>query len=256
MSWNAARLAPGPVPLWFQIAERLRSAIAAGEFAAGDVLPSEAELHAAFGVSRTTARASLDRLRQEGLISRHAGRGSILLKPKVEQPANQLASFSEDMRRRGLRASYATASAAPAPVTAEAADALGLDPGASAFCIHRLLKADGEPMGLSVSWLTPALLAPGPAPTIAELDAGSLYEWLARHCGARITGGHEYVEAASADAVVARDAAAARSLGISKNAAILVTRRRSWGQDGKPIEYAVMRYRGDRYRFSVDLARG
>ncbi|MDQ0395380.1 GntR family transcriptional regulator [Labrys monachus] len=249
MSWNATPLSHGPVPLWFQIAERLRAAIAAGTFSAGDVLPSEAELHAAFGVSRTTARASLERLRQEGLISRHAGRGSILLKPKVEQPANQLASFSEDMSRRGLRASYATASAAPAPLTSEAAEALGLAQGAEAFCIHRLLQADGEPMGLSVSWLAPEVLATSAPPTVADLDAGSLYAWLARHCGARITGGHEYIEAAGADA------ATARSLGVARNAPILVARRRSWGPDGRPVEYAVMRYRADRYRFSVDLAR-
>ena len=39
MSWDAQDLQPWPMPLWAQIAERLRDAIAAGQFAVGDLLP-------------------------------------------------------------------------------------------------------------------------------------------------------------------------------------------------------------------------
>ena len=72
MSWDEGSLNYGPVPLWHQIAERLRSAIAAGEFNPGDTLPSESEINARFDVSRTTARTSLDRLKEDGLISRRS----------------------------------------------------------------------------------------------------------------------------------------------------------------------------------------
>lgn len=247
MRWNDT-LPPGPLPLWFQIAERLRSAIAYGEFKPGETLPSEAEINAAFKVSRTTARASLDRLRQEGLIVRQSGRGSIVLGPHVERPANQLASFGEDMRRRGLRASYATFSAACAPASDEAAAALGLPPGSGAFRIVRLLLANDAPMGMHESWLVPAMLEPRP-PTPEELDAGSLYEWLGRHCGVRIAGAREIIEAASADATMAR------RLETELGAALLVARRRSHDQAGAPVEYAVMQFRADRYRVCIDLAR-
>jgi len=249
MRWNDENLSPGGMPLWFQIAERLRSAIVAGEFKPGDALPSEAELNAVFKVSRTTARASLDRLRQEGLISRQSGRGSILLEPRVVQPVNELASFSEDMRRRGLRASYATFSAAPAEVAAEVAEALALRPGDRAFCIRRLLLANDEPMGMSESWLAPSVLVGRAPPTPEELDAGSLYEWLARHCGVRIAAAQEFIEAANADAAMAR------RLNVPAGAALLVARRRSRAETGTAIEYAVMHYRADRYRFSIDLTR-
>ena len=246
MRWNDI-LSSSPAPLWFQIAERLRTSIAVGEFKPGDALPSEAEINAAFKVSRTTARASLDRLRQEGLISRQSGRGSIVLKPRVEQPVNQLASFSEDMRRRGLRASYATFSAAIQSASAAAADALGLAAGAQAFRIHRLLLANDEPMGMSESWLAPAILG-ARVPTPDELDAGSLYEWLGRYSGTRIAGAQEFIEAAVADADMAR------RLDVRPGAPLLVARRRSRAEDGSLIEYAVMHYRADRYRFSIDLA--
>ena len=83
MSWNEGDLSPEAAPLWRQIADRLRRSIASGEFKPGDILPSETEINAAFQVSRATARASLERLRQEGLISRHSGRGSIVRPPSA-----------------------------------------------------------------------------------------------------------------------------------------------------------------------------
>src|ERR1700735_2594676 len=106
MSWNDENLLPDASPLWRQIADRLRRSIAAGEFRPGDVLPSETEINATFQVSRATARASLERLRQEGLIRRQSGRGSTVLAPKVEEPVNDLASVSEEMRKGGLGPSY------------------------------------------------------------------------------------------------------------------------------------------------------
>jgi GntR family transcriptional regulator len=249
MSWNEGSLVSDGAPLWRQIADRLRASVGEGEFQPGDALPSEAEINAAFGVSRATARASLDRLRQEGLISRQSGRGSIVLAPKVERPVNELASFSEDMRRRGLRASYATFGAATTPSSPETAAALNLKPGDLAFGIRRLLIADDDPIGMSESWLAPWVIAAGRAPTPEELDAGSLYAWLARECRVTITGAKETIEADVAGGAMAR------RLNVGAGAAVLIARRRSHAADGRPVEYAVMHYRADRYRFVIDLTR-
>ena len=212
------------------------------------MLPSETEINATFQVSRATARASLERLRQEGLIRRQSGRGSIVLAPKVEQPVNELASFSEDMRRRGLRPSYSTFSAESAPARGEAAEALEIGDGVLAFHIRRLLLADDEPIGMSESWLAPWIFAACRQPRPDELDAGSLYEWLAAFCGQKIAGARECIEAALADAAMAR------RLEVAPGSALLVARRRSHAEDRRPIEYAVMHYRADRYRFIIELA--
>ncbi len=249
MSWDVNDLDQGPLPLWFQIADRLRSAIERGDFGPGDALPSETRLNERFGVSRTTARASLDRLEQEGLISRRSGKGSIVLSPRVEQPLNLLASFSEDMNRRGLKPSYATQSADYVRVTTVVAEALGVERSARVFRISRLLKADGLPIGVSESWISPAVLNSHMPPSARDLDVGSLYTWLERNYGARIVGGHEIIEAARATRNLAE------SLGVREGAPLLVARRRSHGADGGPIEYAIMHYRADRYRFRVDLVR-
>jgi GntR family transcriptional regulator len=248
MSWNEGTLSPDASPLWRQIADRLRRSIAAGEFRPGDVLPSETEINATFQVSRATARASLEGLRHEGLIRRQSGRGSIVLAPKVEQPVNELASFSEDMRRRRLRPSYSTFSAESAPARGEAAEALEIGDGELAFHIRRLLLADDEPIGMSESWLAPWIFAACRQPTPDELDAGSLYEWLDRFCGQKISGARERIEAALADTAMAR------RLEVAPGSALLVARRRSHAEDQRPIEYATMHYRADRYRFVIELA--
>jgi GntR family transcriptional regulator len=248
MHWQKA-LDFGPIPLWFQIANQLRQSIEAGDFKPGDALPSEAELNKVFGVSRTTARASLDKLEQEGLIVRRSGKGSIVLAPRVEQPLNVLAGFAEDMRRRGLVPSYETRSARVMTLDAQAAEALGLAEGDRAFCVSRLLKADGVAIASSVAWIPLSVFPGRKPPTRAELGSSSLYAWLEEKCGARIVGGHEIIEAAIAGEDLAD------SLHIPPDSAVLVARRRSHGANGDPIEYAIVHYRADRYRFHVDLAR-
>ncbi len=248
MAWSEFVLENGAVPLWFQIASILRAAIASGEFKPGDTLPSEADLFRVFGVSRTTARTSLNKLGQEGLIRRRSGRGSIVLEPRVEQPLNLLGGFAEDMRRRGLAASYETLSAEPSEATGDVRATLAILDRRPAFRIHRLLKANDKLIATSLSWLPPCIFAGRPGPTRRELDEGSLYAWLERHCGVRMAGGHEVIEAQLATGETAR------LLGVEAASPVLVASRTSKDASGRPVEYAVMTYRADRYRFRLDLS--
>lgn len=249
MNWNRGELVAGPLPLWWQIADRLRRAIGRGEFRPGDIVPSEAELNAVFGVSRTTARAALSRLTQEGLISRRQGIGSIVLEPRVEQPLTRLSGFADDMRQRGLTASYKTFAVRQTRPAAIVAAALGLGEDHEAIHITRLLIADDQPMGLAESWLAPAVLRGVAPPAPADLDEHSLYSWLEDNCGARIVGGTQTIEAASASRTLSEQ------LGIEAGAPVLVARRRAHGLKLEPIEYVMISYRADRYRFTIDLER-
>ena len=62
------------IPIWQSIAQSLQSEIAQGHYAAGDKLPTEAELALRFGVNRHTVRHALADLAQGGLV--HARRGA------------------------------------------------------------------------------------------------------------------------------------------------------------------------------------
>ena len=247
MAWDRGDLRVGPVPLWHQIAERLREAIAAGDFRPGDTLPSESDINARFGVSRTTARASLDRLKEDGLISRRSGKGSIVLAPRVVQPLDRLSGFADDMRRIGLEPSYRTESVRRAPATRKAAEALGIDRGVEAVRIRRRLLADGHPIGLSDSWLSPKVVAGHDLPDRETLDRTSLYDWLETVCGVRIAGGRELIGATAASA------RQADALDVAPGAPLLTAERTCHDSNGAPIEHATVHYRPDRYRFRVDL---
>jgi GntR family transcriptional regulator len=249
MAWDSTELESGPAPLWFQVADRLRRAIADGDFRPGEMLPSEARINERFGVSRATARASLDRLEQEGLIHRRSGKGSVVLPPKVDQPLSLMASFSEDMRRRGLKPSYETLSAAEETAPPEVQKVFRIMPQTPVLRVKRRLKADGWPIAVSESWISPAILKGRPLPSLAELDQGSLYAWLESRYGARIAQGHEFIEADIAPAEIAS------ILGVAEGSAILIARRQAETADGQPVEFAVMRYRADRYRFEIRLVR-
>lgn len=63
----------------------LQEKIRSGEFAAGDHLPSEAALAKQFGVSRTVVREAVSRLKAEGLVATHQGKGTLIL--EVSHPA-------------------------------------------------------------------------------------------------------------------------------------------------------------------------
>jgi DNA-binding FadR family transcriptional regulator len=56
------------------VADRLTTAIALGDFTAGERLPVERDLAALLGVGRTTVRQALTRLRSHGLIETRRGR--------------------------------------------------------------------------------------------------------------------------------------------------------------------------------------
>jgi LacI family transcriptional regulator len=68
------------------LAGKLRAAIAAGEHAVGEFVPSVRELSAAHGVSRETARRALKSLEREGLVLARPGSG-YQVRPRATDPA-------------------------------------------------------------------------------------------------------------------------------------------------------------------------
>ena len=249
VDWQQSLDADGPTPLWFQIATRLKDAIETGVFGPGDTLPSEAQLNRQFGVSRATSRSALNDLEARGYIVRRSGRGSIVLRKRVDQPAEQMSGFSEDMRRRGLRPSYRLLKLGREPATGSVAEALEVRRGAKVFRSHRVLLADGEPIGLALSWLAPRLFRGHRPPTSEELETGSLYGWLQTKCGVTVGRANTFIEAASSDQFQAG------ILDVDEGFPLLVARRCSFDADNKPVEYVDLTFRSDRYRFQLEMRR-
>ena len=82
-----------------------------------------------FGVSRMTVRNAMQRLAEEGLLSRQPGRGSFVTEPPAHRRIDRLTTFSLEMARRGLVPSSRLLARAIRPSTRLEATALGLTTG-------------------------------------------------------------------------------------------------------------------------------
>jgi len=71
-------------PVHISIRDDLRMRLSAGEWAAGERLPSETELAARYGVARMTVRQAIGALASEGAIIRRQGLGT--LRPTGARP--------------------------------------------------------------------------------------------------------------------------------------------------------------------------
>ncbi|MEV0717509.1 FadR/GntR family transcriptional regulator [Asanoa sp. NPDC050611] len=84
-------------PAYQELADRLREQVLAGTFAPGDRLPTEPELCALYGVSRSTVREALRVLSSQHLVTtvRGVAGGTFVVRPEPHQISSYLqASFS------------------------------------------------------------------------------------------------------------------------------------------------------------------
>lgn len=69
-------------PKYLQIAETLRGQIEKGQLSPAAPLPSEADLAAEYGLSRTSVRSAIRQLREWGLVRAEQGRGTYVRAPR------------------------------------------------------------------------------------------------------------------------------------------------------------------------------
>ncbi|GAA0522214.1 GntR family transcriptional regulator [Saccharopolyspora subtropica] len=235
-------LRDGPTPKHAQLREILRK-LAGEELLPGSPVPSERDLAARYGVSRLTVREAVGHLVAEGLLVRVRGKGTFTTRPRVDSQLH-LASFTEDMRRRGMRPETVVLEAAEAVPPPGTARALGLAPGEPAYRLSRLRKANGAPMAVERGWYHAAAL-----PGLLDHDlTGSIYTLLAHRYGVRLESGTQTVLAEGTDAETAR------LLGVRTGSPALVFRRVATAQ-GQPIEDMTSWYRGDLYQVTMQLDR-
>lgn len=174
--------APQPT-LIQQLARELESRVLTGHYAAREQLPSEPELCAEFGVSRTTVREAVSRLEARGLLERQRGRGTYVAENGGLSIAALLEaniSITEMIESMGLRPGTTEVTVgfeAPPP---DAAGALGLHEPDAALVVRRVRTANGRPVVYSVDYLP--LWIPD-LPSDAAAYGASLYELLASCCG-------------------------------------------------------------------------
>jgi GntR family transcriptional regulator len=231
-------------PLHRQVADGLRRQIATGALAVGDSLPSEAQLCAAYGVSRGTVRQALATLRAEGAIGGGQGKPPVVRARPIAQPFETLLSFSAWAHALGRTPGQRTIEVARRAASAEAADGLGLDDGDFVVAVLRLRLLDGRPAMIERTSFAERV---GRLLFDFDPDSGSLYQHLTEQ-------GVELAVARHVFDAVAADATDAELLGIPPGAPLLRERRRTTTPDGEPVEWSDDRYRPDLVTFTIENA--
>jgi GntR family transcriptional regulator len=233
----------GPVPLHHQVYLDLRSALDTGEWRPGDLLPPERQLAGRYGCSLITVRRALSELTREGRLERTRGRGTTVLRPRIERDFAGTMSFTEEMQDRGLDPETKVIASRPESAGEVVAAALQIEPGSPTLYVERLRAADGEPLLLEQVHLPaeqfPGLLA-------SDLEHGSLYDLLTARYGTRI------VRARESLAPVLLRAREARLLGQRPRTPALQIEGIAFSAEGIPVEFARSYVRGDRTRYYIE----
>ncbi len=239
---QARQITNGPRPKHAQLSDALAD-LAVRELGPDSIIPSERELMSTYDVSRATVRKAIESLVADGLLHRIHGKGTFVARPRLESRLH-LASFSQDMRRRGLTPLTLLLGIEADRPPAEAATALGLADDGLAWRLDRVRLADGQPIALENGWYPI-----DPLPGLDRQDlSGSLYQVFETTYGFGIDAAEQTLWGEAADAVMSR------RLDAPLHTPLLVFRRISRSGD-RPLEYVVSRYRGDRYQIHMTLGR-
>ena len=220
-----------------QVREYVRTLVSG--LAPGAPAPSERELVHRFGVARMTVRQAMDALVVEGLLERIPGRGTFVAQPR--RAASRLASFTQEMKRRGLSPESQTLIARREQAGPGVARALSITEGDAVIHWRRLRRADGSPMCLEDAYLNEVMI-PG------FLQSGmptSLYEEFARR-GLLPTWAEDSI---TSDVASPEEATL---LEVEPGTAVLRHSRRALSGDAV-IEVSRSVYRSDRFTLWVQL---
>lgn len=233
-------------PLFAQVEARLREDILEKRLLPGAKLPSEAELEAAFGVSRITVRQALAALMAEGLIEKLNGKGSFVTQPGAAPQLGPLTGFYEHIRARGDVASGRTLSVREAAASAAAAEALRLAEGTPLTQVTIVRSVNGEPMAYGILQAEPALAR---ALLAHDLDTHDVMSVLESSLGYRLKSTH--IEAGA----VAAGKLRGRLLQVEPAAPLLRIRFTPHDVNDRPLCYTEMYFRADRFDYRAVVKR-
>lgn len=236
-----------PTPIYYQLKEQLALLIRNGTFPINSQLPTELSISEELGISRGTVRQAFNALVAEGRLYRVQGRGTFVSEPTTAlHLAQRFTSFAEDMREMNIPFTSQVLAGKIIPAEGRLLTKLGLTYGDKVFYLERLGSVNAEPFVLAFTYL-PEALCPGLLQQ--ELTDHSLYEILEAHYGLRLARAVRTLEASLADEYEAK------LLQVPKGAPIHFMHTLAYLDDGRPIEYSRLRFRGDRSKITFEVKR-
>jgi GntR family transcriptional regulator len=234
-----------PLPLYYQLKEVLRQQIRAGHLEPHAAIPSEPELVASYHVSRATVRQALNELVHEGLLYRQHGKGTFVCEPRIQQTLSELASFSDELKRRGQRPGGLLILSELTRSNENVRERLKLADEEQVLRLERIRTANSTPCAYEVDYL-PYPRASGIYQRAKEAGDGSLYTLMATE------GLNPYVAEQTIAGGLANEREA-ELLQISVNEAGLRSTCTTYDSTGQPIEYSESYFPSNRFDFHITL---
>jgi GntR family transcriptional regulator len=198
-------------------------------------------------VSRSTLRAALHHLEQSGVIAGKPQSGWYLTEDRTFMDRGaELKSFTEIAQSRGFTPSSQVLSFQQRRATMTDSERLRIPPGSAVLELQRLRLLDDVPTCIDTA-VIPAQLCEGLSDI--SFQNASLYEQLNTHCGISIARTECTLRAHGADPD------RARLLQLEPGEALLEVDSTGYDTDGHPVLISIVDFRGDSYRFTVDLVR-
>lgn len=221
------------------IAEDLRSQVAAGEWGPGRLLPSEAELSAAYDASRVTVRKALESLRAEGLVDARQGFGWFLVGSPVRQTLGRLGTIEAQLSSSGVVPGRRVLDFGFVKSSRRVRAALGASV-ETVLRVRRVNLADGMPFARVTVWCPESL---GAGLSRNDVQESSFYELLDVPLGGAV----QTIGAAAASE------ADAGVLEIPVGSPVLRCERVTSDVEGRPVLFSEHVFPGRRTEFVVDL---
>jgi GntR family histidine utilization transcriptional repressor len=127
----------GPSAAYAQVKQALKDGLSEERWRTGDLMPSEAELVAQFGVSRMTVNRALRELQSEGLVDRVQGVGTFAAQRHRVSSRLTIRDLHEEIEARGHRHHVEVHLVREERAAAALAQQLGLETGAPVY--HSLI---------------------------------------------------------------------------------------------------------------------
>ena len=240
--------APSFSPLYQQIKSLLLQGLQKGEFKPGELIPSELELSARYGVSQGTVRKAIDELASENLLVRKQGKGTYVAthsETQVQYRFLQLVPDSGDRNQEGP-ADRQIIECRKTRASAEIAKLLHLNGGEPLLSARRVLSFLKVPTVLEDIWLPGTPFKGLTAERLAE-HQGPLYALFETEFGVRMVRATEKVRA------VAANEAQAKLLQVEPGTPLLSVERVAYTYRDIPMELRRALYRTDTHHYRNEL---
>ncbi len=224
--------------IYLEIAESLRQKIETGEYAEGQVLPSEASLGKLHDASRVTIRKALEVLRSEELVESRQGFGWMVTAEPFPQSLDELVSIERQLSNSGRTAEREIVDFQFIDSPAEVKPILGQ----RVLEVSRVNLVDGKPFGRVTVWCREDL---GIDLSQAQVARSSFYDLLP-------VAPRRATQTIGAGLMTDADA---ELLNVPPLSAALVVRRTTFGEGDQPILMSEHRFPGHLTEFVAELSR-